>query len=60
MGQLSYDKVSVVAKMRGQNMKWKQLQVNNTNNLELVIHCPCFIVMYSKKEYKYGKVSAIE
>ena len=41
-------------------MKWKQFQVNNTNNLELVTHCPCFIVMHIRKEHKYGKVSAIE
>ena len=46
--------------MRGLNMKWKQFQVNNTNNLELVTHCPRFIVMHIRKEHKYGKVSAIE
>ena len=41
-------------------MKWKQFQVNNTNNLELVTHCPRFIVMHIRKEHKYCKVSAIK
>ena len=35
-------------------MKWKQFQVNNTNNLELVTHCLSFIVMHIRKEHKYG------
>ena len=41
-------------------MKWKQFQVNNTNNLELVTHCPRFIVMHIRKEHKYCKVSDIK
>ena len=41
-------------------MKWKQFQVNNTNNLELVTHFPRFIVMHIRKEHKYDKVLAIE
>ena len=41
-------------------MKWKQFQVNNTNNLELVTHSPRFIVMHIRKEHKYCKVSAIK
>ena len=41
-------------------MKWKQFQVNNTNILELVTHCPRFIVMHIRKEHKYGKVPAIK